>query len=519
MMPEDSDQLTDDELWASFGDSLDVLQDLPAALELLQKELSDVIQEMSVAAVPEAEPWLHRLCRICNEQPPEAPFPAEEQPQSLPAADPQPAVAASDTTVISQPRAENGGSPTQTGDTDFLSVGKQQLETLTSDVSNLFITHERLKGLYEQIAGSMRSTALDDELRRTNTTFSAQATALQKSVVSIRQVPVSQLFSQLRLVAQSAASEHGKQLIVHVSGEDLEIDRSLADDLQFPVTQLVHNACEHGIEAPTERRDRGVPEVGNLWLSCELIHGHIILTVKDDGRGINSRRLRDLSVEVGSLTRDQAAALSDDDAMALVFDAGISTAQQGLQSPERGAGLAEARARMGQHDGNIQVSSVATGGTAVRVELPQRNAIDVVHGLLLRQNDESFMVPFEFIQEIFELEDSQLSNILGQQAANIRGEVFAAVSLAELLQGVSRNSLAQKPNQGILVSCRNGAVCLLVDEVVGQRKVILNRLDEILNGNPFVDGVAQLGGGELALVLNASELVSNKTRRQSAGDS
>jgi two-component system, chemotaxis family, sensor kinase CheA len=129
------------------------------------------------------------------------------------------------------------------------------------------------------------------------------------------------------------------------------------------------------------------------------------------------------------------------------------------------------------------------------------------------------MVPFEFIQEIFELEDSQLSNILGQQAANIRGEVFAAISLAELLQGVSGNAQAQKPSQGILVSCRNGAVCLLVEEVVGQRKVILNRLDEILNGNPFVDGVAQLGGGELALVLNASELVSNETRRQSAGNS
>ena len=511
MMPEDSDQLTDDELWTSFGDSLDVLQDLPAALESLQKELSDVIQDMSAAAVPEAEPWLNRLCRICNEQPPRQSLSAAEQPQSPPAPE-----SAADRTVIAQPPAETSVSlmdaGTATEDTGCLSVRKQQLETLTRDVSNLFITHERLKGLYEQIAGSMRATALDDELRRTNTTFSAQATALQNSVVSIRQVPVRQLFSHLRLVAQSAASEYGKQVVVHVSGDELEIDRSLADDLQLPVTQLVRNACEHGIETPEERLGRGVPEVGNIWLSCEVMHGHVILKVRDDGRGVNTRRLREMSVASGSLTREQAAALSDDDTMAFAFDAGISTARQELQNLDRGMGLAEARARLGQHDGDIQMSSVATGGTAVRVELPQRNAIDVVHGLLLRQNSESFMVPFEFIREIFELEDGQLSNILGQQAANIRGEVFAAISLAELLEGVSGNSQAQKPSQGILVSCRNGAVCLLVDEVVGQRKVILNRLDEILDGNPFVDGVAQLGGGELALVLNASELISNKTR-------
>lgn len=511
MMPEDSDQLTDDELWTSIGDSLDVLQDLPAALESLQTEISNVIQEMSAAAMPEAEPWLNRLCRICNEQPPRRPLLAVKQPHSSLPSEP-----AADTTVNAQLPPESSGSSldadTETGNRGSLSVRKQQLETLTRDVSNLFITHERLKGLYEQIAGSMRATALDDELRRTNTTFSAQATALQNSVISIRQVPVRHLFSHLRLVAQSSASEHGKQVVVHVSGEELEIDRSLADDLQLPVTQLVRNACEHGIETPEERVGRGVPEVGNIWLSCEFIHGHVTLTVRDDGRGINTHRLREMSVTDGSLTREQAAALSDEDSVALVFDAGVSTARQQQQNSVRGTGLAEARARLTQHNGGIQMSSVATGGTAVRVELPQRNAIDVVHGLLLRQNSESFMVPFEFIREIFELEDSQLSNILGQQAANIRGEVFAAISLAELLEGVSGSSQAQKPSQGILVSSRKGAVCLLVDEVVGQRKVILNRLDEILDGNPFVDGVAQLGGGELALVLNVSELISSKTK-------
>jgi two-component system, chemotaxis family, sensor kinase CheA len=254
-------------------------------------------------------------------------------------------------------------------------------------VSNLFITHERLKRLYEHIAGSMTPTAMSDELRRTNTTFSAQATALQNSVVSIRQVPVSQLFSRLRRLALTVASEYDKQLAVHLSGEELEIDRSLADDLYTPVIQLVRNACEHGIESPDERHHRGVPEVGHLWLSCELSYGHIILTVRDDGRGINPGRLRDLSVDGGLLTLEQATALSDEDAMALVFEGRISTAEQEPLKPNRGMGLGLPRARLMQHDSDIQVSSVATGGTAVRVELPQRNAIDVVHGLLLRQNE------------------------------------------------------------------------------------------------------------------------------------
>ncbi len=245
-----------------------------------------------------------------------------------------------------------------------------------------------------------------------------------------------------------------------------------------------------------------------------MIHGHVILTVKDDGLGINPSRLRDISVEDRSSSREQTAAVSEEDARALLFDTNISTAKQELLKPGRGTGLAEACARLSQHGGDIQVASIMAGGTAVRVELRQQNAIDVVHGLLLRQNGESFMVPSEFIRKIYELESGQLSKILRQQAANIRGEIFAAVSLAELLQGVSGDSQTQKPHKGILVSCKNGAVCLLGDESGGQRKVILNRRDESLDGNPFGDG-----GGKLALVLNPSELVSYKTKRKSAGHS
>ncbi len=390
----------------------------------------------------------------------------------------------------------------------YLRVKEECVDEFLTDVSRLFITLERLKDLQNRMHGQMGAPELVEELRQVNTAFSTQVNTMQVSVAAIRRVPVRGLFSKFPRVARTLAVNLGKKLDVHLSGEELEIDKSLVEDLDAPLMHMIRNVCDHGIETPDERRAKGAVETGNLWMSCELTTDRVILKVRDDGRGIDPTRLRAKSVEKGILTREQADALSDEEAVDLVFHAGFSTVEIISGVSGRGVGLDVVRSSLREYNGDIHVSSKIGEGTIFRLEIPLRKAVVVVDGLLVRQGDSTFILPFQFIREIFELDSEQIGSVQGQKVARIRGEPFAAVSLGELLGTGSPDISSGVPVRGVLVTFKTVSICLLVDAVVGQRKVVINNLSEIMAETGIVTGVAQLGGGELALVLSTGDLIS-----------
>jgi two-component system chemotaxis sensor kinase CheA len=147
-------------------------------------------------------------------------------------------------------------------------------------------------------------------------------------------------------------------------------------------------------------------------------------------------------------------------------------------------------------------------GTEFQLEIPLRKAVVVVDGLLIKQNDETFIMPFEFIREIFEFQRSEITTAQGRMIARIRGEPYAAISLGSLLGLETQSSLEETTIRGILITCKQGTACLLVDAIIGQRKVVINNLSDIMPNTDKVSGVAQLGGGQLALVLSPTELVN-----------
>ncbi len=488
--------------------------------ELLAEDLRDLADEMAHADFPEADEWAERLGKLVSTitgDPQEETTAATHEVESLEAkqvdsksSSDATSTDESDNRVEDRP-TEHKAADSSTGSTArsrYLRVKEECVDAFLNDVSRLFITNERLKDLYARMALKMESQDLVDELRQINSGFSSQANALQGSVVALRRVPVRGLFAKFPRVARTLASKLGKQLNVHLSGEELEIDKSLVEDLDAPLMHMIRNVCDHGIESPVDRRARGVPEAGNLWLACELTHSHVIITVKDDGRGIDPDRLRQKAVEKGILTAEQADLLSDEDAIDLVFHAGFSTAENISDVSGRGVGLDVVRSTLRDYDGDIQVTSQVGQGTTFRLEFPLRKAVVVVDGLLVRQNDDTFIMPFEFIRQIFEFDGDQISSVQGRLVARIRGEPFSAISLGELLGTETPAYSAQTSVRGVLVTCKAGSICLLVDAVLGQRKVVVNNLSDVLDNTGLVSGVAQLGGGQLALVLSASELIS-----------
>ena len=345
-------------------------------------------------------------------------------------------------------------------------------------------------------------------MRLSNSALNCQTTELQRSVVELRKVPVRGLFSKFPRVARTLANNLGKQLEVHLSGEEMEIDKSLVEDLDGPLMHMVRNVCDHGVELPEERQARGAPPTGNLWMDCELTKTHVVITIRDDGRGIDPNRLRRKAVDNGVMTQEAVNDLSDQEAVELIFHPGFSTAEHISEVSGRGVGLDVVRTRLREHNGDVGVTSKVGEGTTFRLQIPIRKAVVVVDGLLIDEQGDTFVLPFEHISEIARLSPSELSTVHGSPVATIRGEPYGAARLHKLL-GCPERPSDKEDVFAVLVRSKAGALCLLVDAVIGQRKVVVGEISDAVASNDKLGGVAQLGAGQLALVLNADELIES----------
>jgi len=408
------------------------------------------------------------------------------------------------------PAASQADAPHQGGSRGrMVRIKEERLDEFLNHVSGLFITGELLKDLHSRMTKTDQAASLLEELRQINRTFSVQSQELQQSVVALSRVSVSGLFSKFPRMARSLADQLGKKIDVHLSGEETEIDKTLVEELDSPLTHMIRNVVDHGIEPPDERRARGLPEAGNLWLHAEETRSHVRITIRDDGRGVDPRKLRAKVVEKGILSEAQAAALSDQEAVELVFHAGFSTAEKLSEVSGRGVGMDVVRTTLREHDGEVYVESQVGVGTTFTLEIPIRNAVIVIDGLMLRHAGQNFVVPFEHIREITEIVASELVPVHGSKVARIRGNTYDALSLGALLGLDSPDAPPADRWQAVLVGHKNDAVCLLVDQVFGHRQVVVNSLNQILPGQDKIAGVAQLGGGKLALVVSVPDIVKS----------
>lgn len=388
-------------------------------------------------------------------------------------------------------------------------VKEERIDEFLDHVSSLFITCELFKDLNSRMTSELHGDVFVDEMRQITQSFIAQSRDLQKGVVSLRMLPVSGLFAKFPRMARSLASQLGKQINVHVIGEETECDKALVEDLDAPLTHMIRNVVDHGIDTPEQRRARGVDETGNLWLKADKTRTHFCIAVQDDGRGIDTQRVKQKAVEQGLYTQAQVDAMTHEEACQLIFGAGLSTAETISDVSGRGVGMDVVRAIVAEHNGEVYVESQPGQGTTIHIDIPIREAVLVVDGLMLRHAGQSFVVPFEHILEISELGFDQLKTVQGTTVASIRGANYHAVSLSEVLDLPGRLFEAGGSMAAVLVDSKFGAICLLADEVSGHRQVVVNGLRDILPGTEKIAGVAQLGAGRMALVLGIPEIVRN----------
>ena len=392
-------------------------------------------------------------------------------------------------------------------------IKQGRLDEFVEGVARVFVTSEQFKELQPRLDLLLGEDGLAKELRGLSTTLTSQVGSLEQSVAALRKVPIRPLLAKNARLARDLAVRLNKKVRVRVAGEETEVDKTLLEDLDAPLMHIARNAIDHGIGTPEERLARQVEEAGNLWLKAELTATHVVITVQDDGRGIDPERIREKALEKGVASPSELRAMSDQEAVQLIFHPGFSTAGQVTDVSGRGVGLDVVRTNVRKHDGDVKVESRVGVGTVFRIEVPIRRMVLVIDALLVQQAAAVFAVPFKHIDRILECDPAHLRHVQGAAVIISNARTFPAVRLGSLLQLEESKRTEVDKVSGVLVRSGEDVICLLVDRVLGRKKIVVNDIGGLVEGGEKIAGVAQLGGERLALVLSVPELLATGAGR------
>jgi two-component system chemotaxis sensor kinase CheA len=385
------------------------------------------------------------------------------------------------------------------GEAQSIRVSTEKIDALMNLVSEIVIAQSMLS--------SAQTADTDERTRAAITQMERHVRDLHERVMAIRLLPVSYLFNRFPRMVRDTAAKLGKKVNFEVEGEETELDRTLLEALSDPLTHLIRNAIDHGIEPPDERRQNGKPETGTIKLSAYQSEGRIYIEVRDDGRGINTERVRQKAIQLGWITENDHPA--EETLYDFLFQPGFSTAQQVSDLSGRGVGMDVVKRNVESLGGSISVQSKRGEGTRFLLRVPLTLAI--MDGLGLTVADEHYIVPLTAVVEAFQYESLQHTALFDQyELVNVRGEFIPLVRLRQFV------GLPETDHDGLIVVLEQEGeqIALLIDGIAGQQQVVLKSLEENFVRVPGFAGATILGDGRVALILDVSDLI--RRGRQSA---
>ncbi|MBF9265472.1 chemotaxis protein CheA, partial [Paracidovorax cattleyae] len=325
---------------------------------------------------------------------------------------------------------------------------------------------------------------------------------LQESVMSIRMIPMSIVFSRFPRMLRDLANKLGKKVDLVTLGEATELDKSLVEKITDPLTHLVRNSCDHGIEMPADRLAAGKSEHGTITLSASHQGGSIVIEVRDDGRGLSREKILRKARERGLDVSDQ---MSDADVWGLIFAPGFSTADEVTDVSGRGVGMDVVKKNIAALNGSVEIDSAEGYGMRVSVRLPLTLAI--MDGMSVGVGEEVYILPLSSVVESFQVNPDDVNTVAqGSQLVKVRDEYMPVIALERTFQ-VPRIDQSKSSNIMVVVEADGSRVALLVDELLGQHQVVVKNLETNYRKVPNVSGATILGDGTVALILDTGALV------------
>jgi len=379
-------------------------------------------------------------------------------------------------------------------------VDTDRLDQVLNLSGEIGLTKNRLTHLRSDILRGQTSAATLKSLDESVNQLDMLVVNLQNAVMNTRMQPIGRLFKKYPRLARDLARQLGKDVELELSGEATEIDKTMIEDLNDPLVHLVRNAVDHGVENADQRAASGKPSKSIVHLSARQEGDHIIITIADDGRGMNPEVLRNKAVQKGLVTAEEASALSEEQSLHLVFKPGFSTKDEISSVSGRGVGMDVVNTNIQKLNGTIEIKSVPGKGSMFVVSLPLTLAILPV--LLVRLSDQPFAVPLSMVREIMSVEASGQQLISGKPTMVVRGEVLPVLSLAKLIGWADSG----QSEVGVLMQMGNYSFILTADGFDGHDDVVIKSLDTFRPKG--VAGVTMSSEGKIVLILDVKELLS-----------
>lgn len=402
---------------------------------------------------------------------------------------------------------KRAAAPAKSSESTSIRVAVEKVDQLINLVGELVITQSMLA----QRSGELDPVAHGDLLNSMGQ-LERNARDLQESVMSIRMMPMEYVFSRFPRLVRDLASKLGKEVELTLLGSSTELDKSLIERIIDPLTHLVRNSLDHGIETPEKRLVAGKVATGNLTLSAEHQGGNICIEVSDDGAGLNRERILAKALSSGLPVHEN---MSDEEVGMLIFAPGFSTAEQVTDVSGRGVGMDVVKRNIQEMGGHVEIASKQGKGTTIRILLPLTLAI--LDGMSVRVANEVFILPLNAVMESLQPRADDLKPMAGGECVlEVRGEYLPLVELWNVFDVQDAKTEA---TQGIVVILQSAGkrYALLVDQLIGQHQVVVKNLESNYRKVPGISAATILGDGSVALIVDVSALQSLNREKRVAG--
>ncbi len=376
-------------------------------------------------------------------------------------------------------------------------VDTARLDEIMNMVGELVLVRNRLTRLGSMIGG--------EEMAKAVANLDLVTADLQLSVMKTRMQPIKKVFGRFPRVVRDLARSLKKEIRLEMMGEDTDLDKNLVEALADPLVHLVRNSVDHGIEMPDDRVAAGKERQGAVILSASQEGDHILLSIEDDGKGMDADVLRNIAVERGMFDKDAAARIDDHEAYNLIFEPGFSTKKEISDISGRGVGMDVVKTSITQLNGSVEVHSQWGKGSRIEIKVPLTLAI--MSTLMVRLGEQMFALPLVNVNEIFHLDLAKTNIMDGQLVTIVRERTLPLFYLKRWL--VKGEAGAELPKDGhvVVVSIGTQKVCFLVDELIGQEEVVIKPLGALLQGLSGLAGATITGDGGIAIILDVPGLM------------
>lgn len=377
-------------------------------------------------------------------------------------------------------------------------VDTQRLDDIMNMVGELVLVRNRL--------ATLKASMENEEVAAVVSNLDVVTSDLQLAVMKTRMQPIKKVFGRFPRVVRDLARSLNKEIDLEMEGEDTDLDKNLVEALADPLVHLVRNSVDHGIEMPDEREAKGKPRKGRVLLSALQEGDHIVLSIMDDGKGMDAEVLRGLAVERGMMDAEAAARLDNKECYNLIFQPGFSTKKEISDISGRGVGMDVVKTRIAQMNGSVEVDSEPGRGSLITVKLPLTLAI--LPTLMIKLAEQPFALPLASVVEIFNLDLSKTNTVDGQLTIRVRDRALPLFYLREwLIQNGAPADYSSSGGHVVVVNVANVQVGLVVDHLIGQEEVVIKPLGALLQGLEGMAGATITGDGKIALIMDVPGLM------------